>query len=532
MFLDARTMDRDLLEFDICIIGAGAAGITLARALNDNDPNVRICLLESGGFEPDPDTQSLYEGDSIGFPYYPLASARLRNFGGTTGHWGGCCWPLDENEFKERDWVPYSGWPISRKDLDPYYVKAHEVCELGPFNYDTEYWSEESDRPVLPLEDGKVVTRVYQNSPPTRFGIKYRDEIEKAQSISTLLYANVTGIALDALNQTVNKAAVKTLSGKSFDVSADAFVIAAGGLENARLLLLNDIGNQNDLVGRFFMEHIGLPASTLLLPKKLNLDFYQRAPVDGTEIRAGLALRAEVLSKEKILNSWSGFELKRTPAIKLQYELNTITSAISRGELPDDFLQHVKNILGLQGGIIAEEWGGEDGEDEWVKIPVRNHSEQSPNPMSRVTLGDELDRLGQRQIKLDWRLTDLDRRSIRRAQEIIAAEIGKSDLGRAKILAPEEKNVWEDFNRLSDVTNPKGSWHHMGTTRMHNDEKFGVVDSNCRVHGTKNLYIAGSSVFPTCGYNNPTLTIVAMAFRMADHLGSLRRQRHRKDAND
>ena len=519
MFLDARTLDKKRYDYDICIIGAGAAGITLARALKDSGK--RLCLLESGGFELDTDTQSLYDGDLVGLPYYPLESARLRYFGGTTGHWGGCCWPLETDEFTQRDWVPHSGWPISRKELDPYYVKAQEVCELGPFNYDTEYWSEESDRPVLPLGDGRVVTKVYQNSPPTRFGKKYREDIEKADHIFAILHANVTTIALNELNQTVNKVSVNTLSGKAFDVAADVFVVATGGLENARILLLNDIGNQNDLVGRFFMEHIGLPASTLLLPRKIDTEFYLRAPVDGTEVRAGLGLKPEVLAEERILNSWSGFDLKRTPAVKLQYEWRSIRSAMSEGELPDKFRYHLKQIVKDLRQLYTDKWSEDDRDDEWVTIPVHNHSEQAPNPSSRVTLGEERDKLGQRKIRVDWRLTDLDRLSIRRAQEIIAAEIGKSGLGRAQVLATEEQDAWEDPKRASDTTFPNGSWHHMGTTRMHDDPNHGVVDRHCRVHGTRNLYVAGSSVFPTCGFNNPTLTIVAMAFRMADHLRSL-----------
>jgi len=514
MFLDARSMDTKLHSCDICIIGAGAAGITLARALRDSQ--LKICLLESGGLEADAETQSLYAGDIVGLPYYPLDSARLRYFGGTTGHWGGACWPLEQNEFEQRDWVPYSGWPISRKDLDAYYVKAQQTCEVGPFNYDPQYWSSEADRPMLPLEDSRVVTRIYQNSnPPTRFGTRYRQDIESADNISAILFANVTDIAQDKLNQAIDKVTVKTLTGNTFDVKANVFVIAVGGLENPRLLLLNDIGNQNDLVGRFFMEHIGLPASTLLLRKKIDTDFYQRAPIDGTDIRAGLALKTDVLAKERILNSWSGFDLQRSPAIKLAYDWDAIKEPLSEGQLPDRFTYYVKDMLRNLRDLYADKW---DSDDEWVTIPVHNHSEQAPNPLSRVTLGDEVDRLGQRKIRFDWRVTDLDRQSIRRAQEIIAAEVGKSNLGRTQILVPAEKNIWEDPKRASDVTFPNGSWHHMGTTRMHTDPKQGVVDADCLVHGTRNLYIAGSSVFPTCGFENPTLTIVAMTYRLADHL--------------
>jgi len=331
----------------------------------------------------------------------------------------------------------------------------------------------------------------------------------------------VTDIALDPLNQAVEKITVKTLSGNAFDVKADIFILAAGGLENPRLLLLNDIGNQNDLVGRFFMEHIMLPASRLVLPRKIDIEFYIRAPVENTEIRAGLALRTDVLEQERILNSWSGFTLKRTPSIQLQYRWRVLKSELSKGEIPDNLRYHVKMVLSELREIYADKWNSGDSEDAWVTIPLLSHAEQSPNPMSRVMLGNELDALGQRRIKLDWRITDLERRSMRRAQEIIAAEIGRSNLGRAQILAPEEPDVWADPTRLPEGAPPIGSYHHMGTTRMHMDPKLGVVDTNCRVHGTKNLYIAGSSVFPTCGFENPTLTIIAMAYRMADHIRSL-----------
>jgi len=516
MFIDARKMDKQSHDCDICIIGAGAAGITLARALTGS--RFRVCLLESGGFEPEADTQSLYAGDSVGLPYYPLDAARLRYFGGTTGHWGGASWPLEANEFRARDWVPHSGWPFSRQELDPYYVMAQEACELGPFNYDPVYWSTESDRPILPLEDSRVTTKVYQNSPPTRFGTKYRDDIERAANVTTLLHANATGMALDPLNQTVDRVTVKTLEGNSFEVRASTVVIATGGLENPRLLLLNDIGNQNDLVGRYFMDHLIFDAATLLLRGDIDTDFYQRASINGTDIRAGLALKSDVLAGEQILNSWSGLRLERSPALAIRKEWASISSALSEGELPDNLSYHVKKLLKNLRQLYADKW---NDDDEPVMIPIQSFSEHAPNPASRVTLGSEFDALGQRRIKLDWRITDLERKSVRRTQEIIAAEIGKNNLGRMQILVPAEPGVWNDPEQIRDEASlPSGSFHHIGTTRMHTDPKQGVVDGNCRVHGTRNLYIAGSSVFPTSGFENPTLTIVAMTYRLADHLRS------------
>ena len=523
MFLDARKTDLKEISSDICIVGAGAAGITIARSLIKE--NIRICLLESGGFELDQETQSLYKGKITGVPYYPLDTARLRYFGGTTGHWGGACWPLEEIEFQQRDWIPYSGWPFSRKDLNPYYVKAQIACEVGPFNYDAGYWSGQGDQPILPLVDNRLATRIYQNSaPPTRFGTRYREAIDKADNVSAVLFANVTSIDRDNLNQTIRKVTATTLQGKSLSVTARIFIIAAGGLENPRLLLLNDIGNQNDLVGRFFMDHIGIPTSTLLMPKHINTLFYYRTSINGTDIRAGLCLRPEVLEKERILNTWMGFGPDSTTESRLADSWDTIKSSLRKGDFPDNFSQHVKIMLKSMRKIYGDMLDSKEDADEFVTIPIGQQSEQSPNPLSRVMLSDEIDELGQRKIQLDWRLTELDYRSIRRTQEIAAAGIGKSNLGRMQITNPEQANVWQDPNHISASVQPRGAFHHMGTTRMHRNPKYGVVDENCRVHGTKNLYVAGSSVFPTCGYVNPTLTIVAMAYRMADHLSSMLNQ--------
>jgi choline dehydrogenase-like flavoprotein len=517
MFIDARKEDLKEINCDVCIIGAGAAGITIARSLSKQD--IHICLLESGGFEFDEDTQSLYTGAITGVPYHQLHAARLRYFGGTTGHWGGCCWPLNENDFEQRDWIPYSGWPFSRRELDPYYIKAQDVVEIGPFNYNEAYWSEEGDQPLLPLVDSRLATRIYQNSsPPTRFGTRYRDEINEADNISAVLYANVTRMERDDLNQTIRRVTATTLEGKSFSVIARLFIVAAGGMENPRLLLLNDIGNQNDLVGRFFMEHIYLPTSNLLMSRHINTLFYNRTSINGTDIRAGLSLKTGVLEKERILNTWSGFTLDSSPASRLANAWDAIKTPLRNGEFPDSFTRHVKTVLKSMRKMYGDLQEEDDHPNDFVTIPVQSHSEQSPNPLSRVKLGDKVDELGQRKIDFDWRLTELDYHSVRRTQEIIAAEIGKSNLGRLQILIPEHDLVWEDPKRILESASPKGSFHHIGTTRMHKDPKLGVVDANCRVHGTKNLYIAGSSVFPTCGYANPTLTIVAMALRLAEHL--------------
>jgi FAD dependent oxidoreductase len=256
------------VETEVCIVGAGAAGITLALEFV-NQP-FRVCLLESGSLEFDQATQSLYDGEIAGLPYTSLKAARARYFGGTTNHWNGWCRPLDEIDFQTREWIPHSGWPFGRAHLEPYYKRAQKICQLGPFNYDAEAWQTQ-DAPSLPLAGGRVITTVFQFSPPTRFGQLYRDEIVHARNISTYLRANVLEIEATKTGKTVTRLRVACLQGNKFWISAKFFILATGGIENARLLLASNkvyaagLGNQNGIVGRFFMDHVNLDSGAILL---------------------------------------------------------------------------------------------------------------------------------------------------------------------------------------------------------------------------------------------------------------------------
>src|SRR6185437_16163317 len=176
---------------DLCVVGAGAAGISLCLQLANT--SLSIALIESGGQEPDPATQQLAAGENTGLAYFPLDSARLRCFGGTTAHWGGYCRPFYDIDFEERSWVPHSGWPIRRSDLLPLYPTAQTLCQIGPFDYEPQDW-QLSDAPPLPLAGQDVRSRLIQFSPPTRFGIRYRSAIASAPNIRTYLHSNVLAV--------------------------------------------------------------------------------------------------------------------------------------------------------------------------------------------------------------------------------------------------------------------------------------------------------------------------------------------------
>ncbi|MCI0561765.1 MAG: GMC family oxidoreductase [Nitrososphaera sp.] len=519
MLIDARSVpENTIIEADVCIIGSGAAGITLAREFIGAP--FHVCLLESGGFTYDKETQSLYKGENLGQNYFPLDVARLRYFGGSTNHWGGWCRPLDEVDFETREWIPHSGWPFDKLHLDPFYGRAQPICQLGPYAYESKVW-ETKQSTLLPFVGDRVTTAIFQFSqPPTPFGKVYRDGIVSAKNISTYLYANAVDIETTNPPHTVTRLRIACLQGNKFWVSGKLFILAAGGIENPRLLLLSHqvqntgLGNQNDLVGRFFMEHLHIESSFFIASSpETSFKLYTRNLVNGTSVRGALVLSPRVLRDERLLAFTTFLNSYQSKGIN---SARILSGAIRRGDLPDDFIDHLGNVISDFDDIAVAAYRRFFKQNPSVKkVAFYNVTEQAPNPESRITLSSERDSVGKNRLRLDWRLSSIDKRSMRRAQEIIATELGRAGLGRLKIELDDSDVTWP-----ASLT---GGRHHMGTTRMHVDPKKGVVNDNCQIHGIHNLFIAGSSVFPTVGYANPTLTIVALAIRLADHMKRLMR---------
>ena len=279
MHIDARNIENNsLIEGDVCIIGSGAAGISMA--LEFINTSHKVILLEGGGFEPEAAMQELYATKQTGQRYFPFKAIRLHYFGGTTNHWSGFCSVFDEIDFEKRDWVPYSGWPIQRKDLDPFYERAHKIIELGPYEYEDTYWLKQQPAlKPLPIDKKVVWNKMWQFSPPTRFAKKYKDAIVNAKNIHLYTYANVTDIRSNENVSAIKEVTIKNLAGKSHRVKAKVFVVACCAVQNARLLLASNkqnpkgLGNDNDLVGRFFMEHLEMKSAELWLAKADALKF-------------------------------------------------------------------------------------------------------------------------------------------------------------------------------------------------------------------------------------------------------------------
>ncbi len=494
-----------LLECDVCVIGAGAAGITLAAEFAASGRS--LILLESGGEAREPETQDLYAGETLGAPQFPLELSRLRFLGGTTNHWAGTCRPFDADDFEVRDWIPHSGWPISRKDLDPFYARAHPLLDLGPPDYSEAQWPGTTDKGPLLAAEQDVEFKLLQHSAPTRFAQKFAPLLAAADGPRVLLHANAEEIVAQRDGRTVEAVAVRTLAGNHFRVRARQYVLAAGGIENPRLLLLSDsvqregLGNAHDLVGRYFMDHPGaLPFAVMVQFDARYHHFGRDALIDGVRILSGLTLTREARERDRLLATGMYLQRAMTLDALRKFSFFNIIEAIQ--DLVDTSdLEMIRFLDGL-----------ETAEPEASTTICRIRSEQAPNPDSRVTLGEARDALGQRRVRLDWRLSELNHHTFRTAAARYAETLTRTGVGRVKVvpwLLEEDTRWWKEVSP---------GWHHMGTTRMADDPKRGVVDADCRVFGLDNLYVAGSSVFPTSSYVNPTLTLTALTLRLADHL--------------
>lgn len=491
-FIDARTVPAGTtIETDLAIIGGGPAGISLALALAPTQ--IRMVLLESGGMNFDGRTQDLYAGSQSGYPYLKLEGSRLRYLGGSTNHWGGWCRPLSEIDFEARDWMPHSGWPFPRKELEPYFKRAQSLVEAGPWVYDKgAAWTKALGRP-LALGDGGCYTSWFQFSKmrgsvlPTHFGHRYADDLRRVPRLSLYSNANVTGLRLTPDAATLDRLDVATLTAKQFTVRPRIVVLAAGAVENARLLLASNdiaprgIGNANDLVGRYFADHpIPRDTATLVVFNGRLAPFYQT-----NAIVKGAILRATFSPTEAYQRS------RQVPA-----SLTTIENPVPLDELGRAAVTTASAALGVDGSA-ARAWS------------IGCGMELAPDPNRRLTLGTERDALGMPRLKLEMRVADSNFAHYRETMKELGRQLLAARIGMIRL----NQQSHADWQSVMDWGN-----HHMGTTRMSDDPRQGVVDANQQIHGMSNLYVAGSSVFPTYGASNPTMNLVALTLRLAAHL--------------
>ncbi len=477
MLLDARELpSNQVIETDLCIIGAGPAGISIAGEFAG--AQTRVCLVESGGADIEPAAQRLNRGWSVGYPTYLLHRSRVRAFGGASRHWisrGDETWAaraLDPIDFEVRPGIPYSGWPFDLAELESHYPPARSICQLGPAGGD-------HGGPVggpgvsgLPLRTPDVETILFQHGTSGFEG--FYQGLVRSSNVTLLLHATVADLGTERDPARVDRVEIRRRDGSRCFVSPRVVVLAAGGIENPRLLLLSNrthrrgLGNDRDLVGRFFAERLSARSGYLVA----NPELLRRSWLYGVHAvghgRAQGALRvADSVQRQRQLLNCAFFLLPRSAWMTAEAvrSLATLVKGFSRRPRPESPLGHLHNVVTGLGDLVALAADRVRRPDAHGVLVLRFQAEQAPNRDSRV-------------------------------------------IGRVELLLGDEQ----------PPTLIEGNYHHLGATRMHPSPNLGVVDADCRVHGTRNLYVAGSSLFPTYGCSNPTLTVVALALRLADHL--------------
>ena len=535
-------------------MGGGPAGISLALRLQR--AGVSVLVIESGGRRESEELRDLNRGAADPpESHEPLEENRRRQWGGASAAWGGRCIPFDDLDFEERSWVTASGWPFGRAELNAHYADALDLCEAGEMSFDARVALPTCPEMLPGLDGDGVATYPLERwSPPTNFGTRYWDDLAASPRVHVLLNATCTHVQLDASGENVEHITIARAAGDSIRIRAERYVLATGGLENARLLLSSDdvardgIGNHSGCLGRYYQTHL----FGCLAVAELHSDSppahvaFDRDDL-GVYCRRRIWITTERQNADRLLNTVFfpvrppiGASGHRSALFSAIYLLKTFSGALRRPRQARRHLRDERSAISSHARIFVRDLPSAVPELYRVfvgrfvgsrRLPValpadgsrsyylQFQAEQAPNPEARVALGEERDALGMRRLVVAPRVTEQDIESVVWSHRVLDERLRSSGLGHLRY--DEEvlrAAVVESTERVNSAA------HHLGTTRMSDDPNLGVVDRNCKVHGVANLYVVGSSVFPTSGHANPTLTIVALAVRLGVHLRELELQ--------
>lgn len=512
MFIEAHELPPNGSDrtWDICIVGAGVAGLSLVRGLAGC--GLDVLLLESGGVAPRQDAEILLRGSSNRSDY-PFVTSRARVFGGTSTIWSGACIPLDPMDFTRREWMPHSEWPISEADLLPYYDAAAHLFGRERWNID------EGPLAGSALNRGDLCAMPVFTSTPLDLGRTMAGPVRGAARVVCATGATVTGLLSNDAGSRVTGAVFHDRSGTRREVDARAVVLATGGIEAPRLLLAADRSAPNGLgevrasTGRYYMDH---PVKSVgILPVgRLRRDFLPftngwkdaGVPVLGTiGLSRAARAREELLDMHLRVYRYSRFEdepaiigLKRAAGMRAATGGSAFLSEHGPGALPKAAAYGAWHI-----------WNKVSRSARFDHVRFLAFIEQEPDPENRITLGAETDPHGIPYPHLQFEESEVFHRSIERTSKLLSQAFARAGLPGARMGLEASDHIAHYGGH---------GLHHMGSTRMSEDAKSGTVDRDCRIHGTEGLYVASSSVFPTGGAANPTFTISALSLRLADHL--------------
>jgi choline dehydrogenase-like flavoprotein len=516
-------MVRDLLterpesgtSSDVCIVGAGAAGIVLAIELLRYGRSVT--MLEGGGAAIEAASQGPYRSELAGLPHRGIHTGRYRAVGGTTTKWGGQILELDERDFEARAGIALSGWPIAKKELMPHYERALEIEGLAGVNRDDDaVWNEIGlRRPTFDC----LETYCSRWCPQPNFAVLHRETLERHPGLTVWRHANAVGLEFNT--ETLTGIRARTLTGIEVTFRAREYVFCMGAIESSRFFLQPQAGdvpwNRSGLLGKHFQDHIDCNAATVVpLDVARFHAAFDNVFSKGFKYHPKLRLVASKQAEFHTLNV-AGTMNFVSDADDVIGNIKRSAKHLLRGQLAEiegsDLMTLAKNLPLLvrqtwRYGVQHRAYNPPD-----ATIILRVHCEQQPDSSSSIMLSDERDALGMLRTKLDWRISTLELETV--LQYVLVAQSSLATLARV------EPNAALSSHDPSFVTQCDDSNHHMGGMRMAGSETEGLVDANLRLYGLWNAYICSAAVFPTSGHSNPTHTLLALAVRLAEHLATL-----------
>jgi choline dehydrogenase-like flavoprotein len=513
LILDFDDLDPSAeLAADVCIVGSGAAGISIALELIGTRHEVLV--LEGGGEGPEPDSQRLYDTEIAEVPFESAQLGRARQFGGTTTLWAGQLLPLAPFDFQARDWVDDSGWPFGRDTVEPYYRRAERVMQVPALSYDAASWPRGLARPP-DLDGDRLEFRHSVFSGSRNLATAYRERLAAAPNVRVVTHANVTEVVTSG--PAVERLELKSLAGKIGAARGRHYVICCGGIETVRLLLASPgVADGRPLLGRYFQDHMNLLVEVHPARKQRFRSMFNTRRVGSTRYYPKIAATEKYQREERLLAVGADVcyvpegETGITAAKRV---IEALRWSDRRSELPGAAAAAIRRSHQLVAAgyrhVVLKQKPSENIGPTYLGAQV----ETKPSPDSRITLAERRDALGMPLAIVDWRTGDTEAHTVEVFMRFLAGEFRRAGLGEVDLSGLP---LPSDRKALHEAVMP--GHHHLGATRMHPDPAHGVVDSDCQVHGLDNLHVASGSVFPSGGFSNPTLTIIALSLRLADRL--------------
>lgn len=507
------------LKPDVLIIGAGAVGLAMAADLVRS--GAEVVVLEAGAATLQQSSQQFFEAATWnGYPLEGLHVGRTRALGGTTNAWPGQLVPFDPIVFERRPWVSDEAWPLDRQTLEPWYQKAFRLLGLTQNKRDDEVWRALR----LPVPDCGEDLQVFLTrwTPEPRFAVLFRNEILQHSRLHVVVNAPVTGLSLAADGATVCGAAVRTGDGRTFIVQGRNVVLANGTIEITRLLAMDLHEGEpapwadHPWLGRGFVDHVDASAGQVIpLDKARFHSIFDNIMLRGLKYSPRVRLSGSAQHRERLLGIAAGFLFNSRYKRDLD-RLKILVKALLRGKIsgallgiPARTLPVTRIALPMAARYLRHHRAYNPTDED---IQLRLSCEQVPLRESRLRLRPERDSLGMPMVNVDWRIDGVELETMADFSKKLVDYFQRENLARIELnplLAARDPGF---LTQIDDGN------HQMGMARMGSATQHGVVDSDLRVFGSNNLYVAGAATFPTTGFENPTFTAIALGLRLADHL--------------